>query len=289
MRAVRNLLFDALTHLAIAMREFTVRRSIRLNAYDSNGRDYLADKVGVTRIELESWITSPTVRPHLVLWHHICISGPRRFNHAIEWINTGEKGYFYNPEDLEEDLLFMCSGEGDLRAECEEKSDDERVSYADKAAKTGNWITQELWARTAWRIVQDNTGQEQIFENLIKEHPAACYAFVIDLLCLAFHSIAFRGSASVYKQLILGNDTSLEQPEHLPKLSASESHDEDDRLSTTSQESVGWSSKITDHSSDADFEGERDVDDASTEPSTAPEETGVKEGEDAHHKDIMAS
>ena len=188
--------------LAITMRSQKPRRSARLTTYDSNGRDALADTVGWSRQKLESWITSPTVRPHLQLWYRVCIEGEGRFNDAIAWINTGERGYYYNPGDLEEDLLLACLGEG--VASQEVVDDGEGSEYANDQVATSSWMTQELWARTAWRIVQNNRATHQAFGMTIDRHSVACYAFVIDLLCLAFHSIAFRGEASCYANLIKG-------------------------------------------------------------------------------------
>ena len=111
------------------MRDHNLRRSKRLNACgDPNGRDYLAGRLSWPRHRLELWLTSPTVRPHLRLWYRLCISTSGRFIDAIDWINTGSKGYYYCPDDLEEDLLLLCLAEGD----------DSRSEYADKEARTGS-------------------------------------------------------------------------------------------------------------------------------------------------------
>lgn len=193
------------------VKDTTPRRSARLTVYDSNGRDALASTLGWSRTQLETWLTSPTVRPHLRLWYRDCIENKRRYNEGIEWINTGEKGYYYNPSDLEEDLLLECLGEGivvnDGKSGASEKLDaviGSSICFADEGTKTACRTTVELWARTAWRIVQANMGAGQVFENAALRHPAACYAFAIDLLCIAFHSIAHRGAASCYRDLIVG-------------------------------------------------------------------------------------
>ena len=69
-------------------------------------------------------------------------------------MKTGEGLYFYNPNDLEEDLLLMCLGEGNGEDAIfpGKTAGTELASYMDDKAKTGRWITQELWARTVWRI-----------------------------------------------------------------------------------------------------------------------------------------
>lgn len=176
------------------------RRSARLTTYDSNGRDALAGDLGWTRGQLETWIQSPSIRPHLQAWYRLCVEGERRFNDAVEWINTGEKGYFYDPRDLEEDVFLACLGEGVTV----DGDDNSNKGYDIKDVQTGEWITQELWARTAWRIVQASIGPGEVFEKRIKQHTAWCYAFVIDMLCIAFHSIAHRGPDSCYRDLIVG-------------------------------------------------------------------------------------
>ncbi|KAK4545316.1 hypothetical protein LTR36_003496 [Oleoguttula mirabilis] len=126
------------------MADFEPRRSSRLNTDDPNGRDYLSSLMGWSRHRLEGWLVSRTVRPHLQLWYRLCIANQRRFNDAVEWINIGNRGYFYATSDLEEDLLLMCLCEGDGP-----ELDSGEDPYADETTNTGKWITQELWARTA--------------------------------------------------------------------------------------------------------------------------------------------
>ena len=185
------------------------RRSPRLDIVESNGRDYLADTMGWTREELEEWVSSSSVKPHLQRWHQICVAGRNRLNDAIGWLSTGNPEYYNNAEELEEDLLLMCLGEGtmDNQGDLGEGGEGESFRHADKNVKTTEWTTQELWARTAWRIVQNNKGVGEVFEKRAEAHPAACYGFTIDLVCLAFHSIAFRGRASIWEQLINGSTT----------------------------------------------------------------------------------
>jgi hypothetical protein len=243
----------------------SVRRSPRQIHYDSNGRDYLADKLGCSRMELEEWIQSPTVRPHLRQWYILCVSGPKRFNDAIEWINSGADGYFYNPDDLEEELLFLCleavkdpAVDGVLEVE-----EHDVASLIDEANKAKNMITQELWARTALRIVHSNKGKDQTFEKPLQTQPATCYAFAIDLLCIAFHSIAFRGYASIYEQLINGK-TSAQLNFELYGDTMDYEIDEDHDVSSNEDES-DRSTMVVDHSSDDDFQGASEDTDAISE------------------------
>lgn len=217
------------------------RRSARLSTNDSNGREYLADTVGWTPEKLEAWITSPTVRPHLQLWHRLCIDGRRRFNHAVDWINSEPKGYFYNENDLQDDLLLICLCEGD------------RIDsgYMTPESVTGKWTTQELWARTAWRIVNDNKDPGQAFAGTTEERPSACYGFAIDLLCISFHSIAFRGKASCYELLINGADDA--QAHLIAQRDLAGDANDDASDSITSVSSLASSTETSDHSSDLDF------------------------------------
>ncbi|KJY02313.1 hypothetical protein TI39_contig66g00014 [Zymoseptoria brevis] len=180
----------------------TLRRSKReTNALKlSNGRDYLSHALCMTRTQLEAWLSSNTVLPHLALWSKLCIDSPRRYNDAIEWINFVDGKYFEDGGELEEDLLLACLEEGQTNTAIEEGG--EHSVFADHNAKTASWCTQDLWARTAWRIVQDNCGPGEIFRSKIEQHPAAPYAVAIDILCLAFHSIAWRETASCWWILI---------------------------------------------------------------------------------------
>ncbi|KAK5164549.1 uncharacterized protein LTR77_009755 [Saxophila tyrrhenica] len=267
----------------------TVRRSSRLNPYDSNGREYLAGQLGCSRHDLEAWITSPTVQPHLRLWYQTCVSGARRFNDAIGWINSGENGYYYNPDGLDDDLLLMCLCEGSNITSSNEPGSAlglDTASYANTTAKTDDWNTQELWARTAWRIVQANNGQGQMFAELIEKHPVARYAFVIDLLCLAFHSIAFRGRASAYEGLINGvgvpdssspsSKTKGQAEVGVEEISRSgEGKEGSDAASATSQSSEDADMETDDHSSDGDFS---DGTDATTVMAPSPERSTKNQG-----------
>ncbi|SMR47616.1 unnamed protein product [Zymoseptoria tritici ST99CH_3D1] len=187
----------------------TLRRSKReINAMKlSNGRDCLAYKLDIGRTNLEAWLTSETVLPHLVLWSKLCIDNPRRYNDASEWVNFVEGKYFEDGGELEEDLLLACLGEGQSNAGGNEEGVGESSVFADHNAKTSSWCTQDLWARTAWRIVQDNSGPGEIFQRWIDHHPAFAYAVAIDVLCLAFHSIAWRESASCWWVLINSTPT----------------------------------------------------------------------------------
>ncbi|KXT06653.1 hypothetical protein AC578_8570 [Pseudocercospora eumusae] len=184
-----------------------LRRSRRYAAicYDSNGRECVADQLRLTRTELEVWLALPTVHSHLQLWYNLCVVGRKRFKDGREWIETGEDGYFYNSSYLEEDLLLMCLEEGDIE-------DGVAGKFANRNTSTFDWITQELWARTIWRIVQDNRGAGQIFETQAIKHPAAAYGSIIDLLTISFHSIVFRGGESIWHNLILGGEEAQAPP-----------------------------------------------------------------------------
>ncbi|TKA72393.1 hypothetical protein B0A55_05865 [Friedmanniomyces simplex] len=231
-----------------------LRRSARLNTQDSNGRDHLAALMpGWTRVKFEGWITSPTVRPHLQFWYQLCLASRGRFNDVVDWINTGKAGYFHNPRHLEEDLLLMCLCEGSPKTHEEGDEEEERV-LAKAETETAAWFTQELWARTAWRIVQANSGPGQAFEHMVQEVPAGAYGFVIEILCIAFHSIAFRGRASCYERLI--NGPACEKKTMYTTLGKQAEKFEDTEINA-SEELSDASTETSDHSSDLDFEESR--------------------------------
>jgi hypothetical protein len=70
--------------------------------------------------------------------------------------------------------------------------------------KTSAWPVQDLWAQTAWRIVEDNIRSGDALEKTSRQCPEKSYGFVIEILCIAFHSIAHRGSNSVWDEIING-------------------------------------------------------------------------------------
>lgn len=177
-----------------------IRRSSRQTwaNYASFGRDYLAETLGWSRPQLDDWLLSSTVHPHLVFWHSTCIERARRFNEGVEWINTG---YFFKDCNLEEDVLLLCLGEGNQGSD-EDAAGVECKTYANATAKTYRWTTVELWARSVWRITQDNCGKGARFEKAMESHPAAIYGIVFDVLALAFHNIASIGLESVWATII---------------------------------------------------------------------------------------
>ena len=226
-----------------------LRRSERLGTYDSNGRDYLSSIIGWTRAKFEEWLHSDTVRPHVRQWYLDCISDSDRFNDGIEWINTGSTGYFYEEHDLEKDLLLMClnAGSDGLHANC---GDATAIDFAAPDVDTEGWITPELWARTAWRIVNDNCSQGQVFEQAIVDRPAFAYGFVGEILCVAFHSIAHRGVDSVYLALVKdaqtdGRKTHVEATT-LPVNALAPKYDDNDEYTDTITSNSGDADRLSD-------------------------------------------
>lgn len=112
-------------------------------------------------------------------------------------INDGDvsSGYFYIADGFEKDILQFCLAANDQAHEryCFFVDRDYRT-----VAKTSSWSVQELWAQTAWRIVEDNCGSGEAFAKSFRQSPKKPYAFVIEMLCVAFHSIAHRSRNSVW-------------------------------------------------------------------------------------------
>lgn len=230
------------------------RRSQRLEAYDSNGRDYLSSALGWSRSQFEKWLYSSTVRPSLQEFYCLCIVDSKHFNESVDWINTGPKGYYYDENDLEEDLLFMClcAGNDGQAEDCGEGSS---VDFAELDIDAKGWITQELWARAAWRIVHANRASGQIFHNAAQDRPAAAYGFAIEMLCIIFHSIAFRGAESVYLTLLKGGKpTVVAGNKSAANAYLDPDNDFDENMSTYTTSS---SSDAADRTSDATFDDRR--------------------------------
>ncbi|KAJ9625801.1 hypothetical protein H2203_004564 [Taxawa tesnikishii (nom. ined.)] len=177
----------------------TLRRSSRLAVTDLNGRGYLADILSWPVQRLEEWVKSDRVHPHLVRWFNIAVKCTERKADVAGLIDNGQyhcqPGKTYKDRNLEEDTLLICLMEGEASAR-----------FEDTSASTLTWPTEEIWARTAWRIVHENKEKGGVFEHTIKHHPTSCYAFVIDVLLIAFHSIYHRGVYSCYYAMITGID-----------------------------------------------------------------------------------
>jgi hypothetical protein len=78
--------------------------------------------------------------------------------------------------------------------------------------KTSSWSVQELWAQIAWRIVEDNCDSGEALAKSFRRSPAKPYAFVIEILCVAFHSIAHRNRNSVWDEIINGAPSAVDSP-----------------------------------------------------------------------------
>jgi hypothetical protein len=79
-------------------------------------------------------------------------------------------------------------------------------------SKTSSWSVQELWAQIAWRIVEDNCNSGEAFAKSFRQSPAEPYAFVIEILCVAFHSIAHRSRNSIWDEIINGPPSAVVLP-----------------------------------------------------------------------------
>jgi hypothetical protein len=55
-----------------------------------------------------------------------------------------------------------------------------------------------------WRIVEDNRGSGEALAKAFRQSPIKPYAFVIEILCVAFHSIAHRSRNSIWDEIING-------------------------------------------------------------------------------------
>ncbi|EME86343.1 uncharacterized protein MYCFIDRAFT_172115 [Pseudocercospora fijiensis CIRAD86] len=193
------------SRLSIVQRSWSRRRKRPTWTIDAGPGDTQPFAMIRTGANFEAWLALPTVHTHTLLWYNLCVVGRRRFKDGREWIETGENGYFYNRSFLEDDLLLMCLEEGDVEEGVAGK-------FSDQNTSTFDWITQEVWARTIWRIVQSNRGPGHIFATQAVNHPAAAYGAVIDLLTIAFHSIVFRGGESIWHKLILSGDETQTPP-----------------------------------------------------------------------------
>lgn len=234
-----------------------LRRSERLGTYDANGRDYLSSKLGWTRPKFEEWLYSSSVCPHLQEWYTACIADKSRYNDGIDWINTGEKGYFYNESDLEEDVLLMCldvgNGEHDVKSEeCSGIAD-----FSSAEIDTESWITQQMWARTAWRLVHSNCAAGQAFHSMMSTQPAAAYGFAIEMLCIVFHSVAFRGVGSVYLPLLKSAGHGKQAKKNREVAGAGEASQEPFDDDAAEEYTASSSSSAADHTSDATFTNTR--------------------------------
>lgn len=230
-----------------------LRRSERLGTYDANGRDYLSSKVGWSRPKFEEWLYSETVRPHLQSWYTTCITNKDRYNDGIDWINTGERGYFYNESDLEEHLLLMCLDVGKGGKDVKGGEGCGNTDFVDEEIDTTDWITQQLWARIAWRVVHGNCAEGQVFYDSVKNRPATAYGFVIETLCIIFHSVAFRGNGSVYLPLLKGGTKVNEVKSYARAHQGGQATPDSFHDDTSEAYTASSTSEAVDHSSDATF------------------------------------
>ncbi|KAK4968102.1 hypothetical protein LTR66_011883 [Elasticomyces elasticus] len=169
------------------------RRSSRLTeACNANGRSYLADQLGWTVQQMDEWITSCNVRPFLRWWKTRCFDDLERRKEIRTHIESSQVADHSHYAAWEAHVFTACV-------------DEENVRYYEKrVTNTGDWNTADHWARTAHRIVKRQSETGGIFDSAVEKRPASAERFVVELLCLAFHSLVHRGVDSVYCDLITG-------------------------------------------------------------------------------------
>lgn len=187
--------------------ELQLRRSTRSTRHldSANGRNYLASKVACSQAAFEIWLVSAAVMPHLQSWYNLCIRSRSRFTEALGWIDEGESGYYYSKSGLEQDLLGLCQGATDISGQCYYKAPS---GAPETAHNTSSWSTQDIWARAAWRIAESSPSLQEACRKNGAKTISTAYAIAIEVIVVAFHSIACRGSASVWESLI--NDFSFD-------------------------------------------------------------------------------
>lgn len=179
------------------------RRSSRLADYGLNGRGYLSNQLGCTVSEVDCWITSKNASSHLSLWYQQCVSKGEASDIMLELVKNGD---FEKPYNIfEKDILHTALGQQNRPSM---RTDPSYIN------------TIHIWAVTAKNVVEASRSYTPTFVDLAKHHHEKFLTTAIDLLCLAFHSIAYRGRRSVYASMI-GHAVTNKQIE--PRLSVYES------------------------------------------------------------------
>lgn len=165
----------------------SIRRSYRRKVIDLNGRGYLSDQLGLSIEQLEAWTQSSGVKAALATWHRRCIEDAPTYNSILNMINAGV--FETRNNKFEEELLLASIGEYSL--------------YEDE--KTIESFAMDMWAEATRSIVKGSLDFLHIFSHLYRYHTARLFAIVIDMLCLAFHSIAHRENDSCWYIIIRGH------------------------------------------------------------------------------------
>ena len=173
------------------------RRSSRLASADLNGRGYLSDQLGCTVTEVDRWITSDQVHSHLVIWYQQNVLKQESRSVMLDLIKTRN---FEKPNNIfEADILRVTLGQTrrpDMRQD---------APYVSAI---------HSWAATTQDIVEASRLYTISFARLATDHHERFHIITIDLLCLAFHSIAYRGQGSIYTTMI-GPSAKIKQCEPL--------------------------------------------------------------------------
>lgn len=102
------------------------------------------------------------------------------------------------------------------------------------------------WAATTQNIVEASRLYTRTFARLASDHHERFHTITIDFLCLAFHSIAYRGQDNIYVTMI-GPSAESKQLEPLIRIYRSDSTDTEESASDDDSNDDGTS--IQDHSS----------------------------------------
>ncbi|GAB7341830.1 hypothetical protein MBLNU457_g0152t1 [Dothideomycetes sp. NU457] len=183
------------------------RRSSRLTGSDLNGRGYLSDQLGCTVSEVDCWITSKNISRPLKKWYQQCVMKGEASNTMLELIKSGN---FEKPNNVfEKDILHTALGQRD------------RPSMGTDAPYM-RMI--HIWAAIAKNVVEASRSYTPTFADLATHYHEKFLAIAIDLLCLIFHSILYRGQGSIYASMI-GNVTADRRIEPRPIIYESDTTD----------------------------------------------------------------
>ena len=177
------------------------RRSPRKSSLDLNGRGYLANLFGFPVSELEAWLQSEHVRPQLQEWYRLAVEDPDHYNYVLDLINQGV--FEQTGNEFEEEILLTAFSEGDDITQCVTSG---KIDISELS-------TIDLWTATVWGIASSSQDHIPTFHQLFNLQPLKGLSIVVDVLSIAFHSIAHRGNASCYHVLINGPRSGLEELE----------------------------------------------------------------------------
>jgi len=145
----------------------------------------------MTATDLEQWICSATVTPHLIQWYI--------------YITNSQEHPPYTDELMEIDHergVMPMNWYDELEQRLAEESAKVPCEYSDSSADVAEWDAEDAWAYFAYQIVDNNQDDDQPFgKGVFMKSPRWCWGMAIKLLRTVYEDLKSQPDGGFFVRL----------------------------------------------------------------------------------------